>query len=156
MRRVMMKMGAGLVACAGLLGCGGEDEAADATTTRTVHVVEHIVSETVTDVGEPKDSVGDVLTFANELFDETNTKQIGTDQGYCLRVVVGASWECAWTAFLAEGQITVEGPFHDAKGSTLAITGGTGAFQGAGGEMELKFRENALEYDFIYKVVLAR
>ena len=53
-------------------------------------------------------------------------QKVGTDQGYCLRVVAGASYECTWTTFLPGGQIVVAGPFYDAKDSTLAITGGTG------------------------------
>jgi hypothetical protein len=52
--------------------------------------------------------------------------------------MVGQSWECMWTASLADGQLTVEGPFFDTKGSSLATTGGTGNFRGARGEMKLQ------------------
>src|SRR6478736_4492913 len=84
--------------------------------------------------------VGDVLTFANELFDAANAQKVGTDQGYCLRVVAGASYECTWTSFLPGGQIVVSGPFYDAKDSTLAITGGTGRYRNARGTMDLHSR----------------
>ena len=64
------------------------------------------------------------------------------------------SWECYWTIFLDGGQITVEGPFHDVSNSTLAITGGTGKFQGAAGQMELGHRDSEnKEYDFIYHLL---
>ncbi|MEI9929556.1 MAG: hypothetical protein WDM89_03035 [Rhizomicrobium sp.] len=43
-----------------------------------------------------------------------NKNKVGTDQGYCVRVVVGKAFECIWTTMLAGGQITVEGPFLDA------------------------------------------
>ena len=50
-------------------------------------------------------------------------------------MVVGESWECSWTTFLSKGQITVQGPFLDAGDSVLAITGGTGKYRNARGEM---------------------
>jgi allene oxide cyclase len=86
---------------AGTSGTGG----------KVIHVIEHATTDTVTDTGPAGDSVGDVLTFANDVFDATDTNKVGTDQGYCIRVVAGVSWECNYTTFLARGQITVEGPF---------------------------------------------
>jgi hypothetical protein len=55
---------------------------------------------------------------------------------------------------LADGQITVEGPFLDAGDSTLAVTGGTGAYAGVHGEMQLHSRDaKGSEYDFTYKLI---
>ena len=54
--------------------------------------------------------------------------------------------------FLSKGQLTVEGPFYDRKNSVLAITGGTGAYSGAGGEMNLNSRNGGKEYDFIFHI----
>jgi hypothetical protein len=51
--------------------------------------------------------------------------------------VPGQAWECFWTLSLDKGQLTVEGPFYDSGDSVLAITGGTGEFAGALGEMAL-------------------
>ncbi len=63
------------------------------------------------------------------------------------------SYECFWILFLADGQITIEGPFCDSGDSTLAITGGTGKYAGARGEMKLHARNTKqTEYDFIYLV----
>jgi allene oxide cyclase len=119
---------------------------------RTITVIEHATTDATTDTGASGDSAGDILTFANDLFDAADATKVGTDQGYCIRVVVGAgaSYECTWTAFLADGQIVVNGPFFDAKGSTLAITGGTGRYRGARGEMELESRENGTKFAFTY------
>ena len=114
-------------------------------------VVERAATDAVTDTGTSGDTVGDILTFANEVYDEANAKMIGTDNSWCVRTVVGKAWECFWTMSLADGQITVEGPFMDAGDSTLAITGGTGAYAGVGGEMKLHARDDkASEYDFVY------
>lgn len=102
--------------------------------------------------GAAADNVGDILTFANEVFDAANAVKVGSDQGYCVRLVVGKAFECHWTLSLAKGQIMVDGPFLDAGDSTLAITGGTGAYRGARGEMRLHARDaKGSAYDFIYK-----
>jgi len=120
---------------------------------RTIAVVEHATTDAVTN-GTAGDDVGNILTFANEVFDSADTQQVGTDQGSCIRLVVGESWECSWTTFLPNGQITVQGPFYDTRDSVLAITGGTGAYRNARGEMELKFHNPAgTKIDFIFHVI---
>jgi allene oxide cyclase len=97
--------------------------AAPAWAGEQIKVVEHPINETTVDIGEKGDSVGDLLTFANPVFNAANAVQIGTDQGYCVRVIVGKSWECIWTMLLKHGQITVEGPFFDEGDSTVCDHG---------------------------------
>ena len=99
--------------------------------------VEHATTDAVTDTGAAGDSAGDVLTFANEVFDADDKNKVGTDQGVLLRTVVGKAWECFWTIALEKGQITVEGPFYDTGDFVLSITGGTGKYADAQGEMAL-------------------
>ena len=70
-------------------------------------------TDAVTDTGAAGDSAGDILTFANEVFDADDKNKIGTNQGICFRTVVGKAWECFWTVSLDKGLITVEGPFYD-------------------------------------------
>ncbi len=124
-----------------------------AALTVTFTVVERATTDAVTETGKKGDSAGDLLTFANALYNAGNTKKVGSDNGYCVRTVVGKSWECWWTTFLAGGQITVEGPFLDAGPSKLSITGGTGKYSRARGWMDLKARnDKGTEYDFVYHV----
>jgi len=138
---------------AGLVCVGGLFVAAGASAGTSIAVVERAATDAVTDTGAPGDTAGDLLTFANPVFDAANAKQIGTDQGYCVRTEVGKSWECFWTITLADGQITVEGPFLDKGDSVLAITGGTGKYAGARGQMKLHARnDNGSEYDFVYEL----
>lgn len=126
---------------------------ASASAGEVVSVVEHADTDAVTDTGAKGDSAGDVLTFANPVFDKANRTKVGTDQGYCVRTAVGKSWECMWTLSLKDGQLTVEGPFMDAGDSVLAITGGTGKYAAARGQMKLHARDaKGTAYDFVYEL----
>ena len=136
----------------GVLFLGAAKLQTSATT--SLKVVEHAATDTVTDTGASGDSVGDILTFANEVYDEANAQKVGSDNGHCLRTVVGKAWECFWTLLLSDGQLTVEGPYYDTQDSMLAITGGTGAYEGARGQMTLHARNAAgSEYDFVYEIM---
>ena len=119
----------------------------------TLKLVERATSDAVTDLGAKDDSAGDLLTFANEIYDEKNEKKIGSDNGWCIRTVPGKTWECFWTLFLDDGQITVQGPFLDAGDSVLAVTGGTGSYANVRGDMKLHARnDKGTEYDFVYQL----
>jgi allene oxide cyclase len=117
-------------------------------------VVERPVGETTVDLGAKGDSVGDLLVFANKVYDAANKTQLGADNGYCVRTIVGKSWECFWTLTMKAGQITVEGPFMDSGDSLLAVTGGTGKYAGARGSMKLHPRDpTPTAYDFTYDLL---
>jgi hypothetical protein len=117
----------------------------------TVHVIEHAVTDTVVHSGGRGDRTGNLLTFHNKVYNTADATQVGADQGTCARIAPAeGSWECSWTTFLAGGQITVEGPYYDTKNSVLAITGGTGVYRNARGQMNLNARNGGKEYDFIF------
>ena len=117
----------------------------------SIHVIEHATSDAVTNGSPTTDAAGNVLTFANDVFDAADKNKVGSDQGYCVRIVVGKTWECNWTTFLSGGQITVEGPFSDSGNTVLAITGGTGTYRNARGWMELNYHNPAgTEFDFVF------
>jgi len=119
-----------------------------------IKVVERPVGETTVDLGAKGDSIGDLLVFANGIFDAANKTQVGKDQGYCVRTIVGKSWECNWTMILKDGQITVEGPFMDEGDSAFTVTGGTGKYAGAKGSMKLHPRDaKSSSYDFTYDLL---
>jgi len=117
----------------------------------SLYVIEHAATDATSSVGKAKDNRGDILTFANPVFDSANKIQVGDDNGFCIRIVVGKAYECHWTLMLKDGQITTDGPFHDVGDTTLAVTGGTGKYSGAKGEMLLHARNaKGSEYDFKY------
>jgi allene oxide cyclase len=121
---------------------------------KVVHVIEHATTDSISNQGGgPGDAVGNILTFSNDVFDQSDSTRVGSDQGYCVRLIVGESWECNWTTLLANGQITVEGPFYDTHDSVVAVTGGTGAYANVRGSMELKSRAGGTEYDFIFHLI---
>lgn len=125
-----------------------------ASAAERLQLVERAMTDTTVDLGAKGDSVGDLLTFANPVYDAANKTQLGTDQGYCVRVAVGKSWECFWTLILAGGEITVEGPFFDSGDSTMVVTGGTGKYAGAKGSMKLHARDaKGTAYDFTYDLL---
>ena len=119
-----------------------------------IQLVERALTDTTTDLGAKGDSVGDLLTWLNPVYDAANKVQLGTDQGFCVRVEVGKSWECNWTTILKDGRITIEGAFMDAGDSLMTVTGGTGKYAGAKGQMKLHPRDaKGSAYDFIYELL---
>jgi hypothetical protein len=140
----------GVCAAGAIAGCG------DGSSETTVKVIEHAETDTLQHIGpaNQEDSLGDVLAFANPVFDSANKKKVGSDNGQCVRTAVGKAFECIWTVIFSGGQITVEGPFYDGgKDSELAITGGTGEYKDASGQM-LLHAQNAeeTEYAFTYEI----
>lgn len=119
-------------------------------------VVERATTDLVIDVGDPGDTIGDMLAFGNDLYDEANATVVGRDQGQCFRSNPGLSWECVFTNILEDGSITVQGPFYDdLQDVELAITGGTGAYSDASGTMTIHARDELgteLEFTFLVRV----
>ena len=120
-----------------------------------IHVVEHAITDTVQMFHPPKESLGDVLGFHNPVFNASNTKKVGMDNGFCIRTVATGKteWECTWTTLLRGGDLVVQGPYYDdGTNTTLAITGGTGKYTGAQGSMLLHATGNPVgsEFDFIF------
>ena len=137
------------VVVAGLLVAGGAGIASfvassSATAATTLTVIEHAVTDHVTDVGKTGLGPGDLLTFHNRIYNSTDTTVVGSDQGSCIRVTkyngnMKGSWECEWTTFLNNGadSISVETPYYDTGLGEGAITGGTGVYVGASGSLDL-------------------
>jgi allene oxide cyclase len=47
-------------------------------------MTEHNSTQVISDAGASSDSPGDILTFANEVFDADDKNKIGSDNGVCL------------------------------------------------------------------------
>jgi len=126
-----------------------------APTTTTLQVIEH-TSSVLSNLGAHGDSVGDMISFANPVYDEADGKRIGNDSGFCVRTFVGQVWQCSLTIALATpgGQLMLEGAFYDTRDSKLAVTGGVDAYLGVRGEVT-RHAHNAdrSEYEFTFTLI---
>jgi allene oxide cyclase len=104
---------------------------------KTIEAFAVVDSATVTDHDPAGESQGDTIVFTQKLYsDQTKSRQIGTDEAFCVRTVVGEHQLCTGIFYLNGGSITITGPETSGVHS-LAITGGTGRFLGARGEVVL-------------------
>ena len=112
--------------------------ATPAAAQETLTLIERVTDEEVIDLTGEGDTRGDTLVFRNDLYDADNATMVGTSNGSCVRTRVGEAWECTFTNTLENGSLVVQGPFLDSGEGTFAITGGTGDYAGATGQMSLK------------------
>lgn len=119
-------------------------------------LIEHVTDEQVVDLSDEGDTVGDTLVFSNELYDDQNVNLVGRSHGSCVRTVVGESWDCTFTNTMENGSLVVTGPFYDAGVGTFAITGGTGDYAGASGQMSLQAAEGSTaespQWEFAFEI----
>jgi hypothetical protein len=90
------------------------------------------------DVGAPGFSLGDEVVFSGNLL--RNGKQIGRVGVVCTFVSTAntnrVEAQCPTTSILPGGQITTQGTIvNRSLNFTLPITGGSGRYQGAGGQV---------------------
>ena len=127
-----------------------------ANDTQTIHLIKHHTMLPIGHFRPPGDSYGDQLVFHDPIFDAADKHQVGEDNGDCVRTVIGKEWECFFTIFLSAGQLTLEGQFYDSGADSMfAITGGTGAYQEARGQMRLHFTGHPVgsEFDYFLTIV---
>jgi hypothetical protein len=109
----------------------------------TLRLVGTTIQEEILDLGAPGPSLGDQLVFSEVL--RYRGREVGTSGAVCsiteavppYPVVV--VYHCVGTLSLGRGQITLQGlvetqGIDDPGPFLVAITGGTGAYRGAGGE----------------------
>lgn len=111
----------------------------DHDTQRTIRLVAINTEFNFLDLGAEGETLGDYFVFTHEL--RRRGKQVGQASGQCTVVSVTdpeSEPQCVVTASLRGGQITTQvliGP-HGATGDIVqAITGGTGTYTGAEGEL---------------------
>ncbi len=95
------------------------------------------------DLGEPGFGLGDQFSFSNSLY--RGDKKVGRDGGWCTIVDFTEQTEpvtaiCVFTVELPKGQITMQGLLtfsETGPDSVVAITGGTGAYKTAHGQVTI-------------------
>jgi len=95
--------------------------------------------ENYVDLGGAGFSVGDLLVFQDTLLDQKGAT-VGTQGGTCTITAVlpdGFQTHCVGTASLPDGRISFQGLTSNAPAKPLAVTGGTGTYQAATGDLTL-------------------
>ena len=130
-----------LVATGASMAFAGGGEDGDDDGGQTIRLVDRLVSEADLDLGETGNSVGDRFVFSGDLY--KGDEKVGQDGGECtaVRSVGGIPIvNCVATLSLPGGQITVQGlvDFSNEGAFTVAVTGGTGRYDEADGEMTIE------------------
>jgi hypothetical protein len=136
MRRIIASAAVTTAALVGVAFTALADDSADARSHR-FRLIEHLDGITFVDDPPAGDSIGDRLTFDDPLFDATNTRQVGKVLAVCTRVGTSLTlFHCGVTVAIADDSLTLQGGFDAATtASTFAVTGGTGRYTRARGEV---------------------
>ncbi|WP_164701676.1 allene oxide cyclase barrel-like domain-containing protein [Modestobacter sp. KNN46-3] len=113
---------------------------------RPLRLSTEVIRNTDLDLGDPGSSAGDTQVFLDDV--RRDGRSIGSSVGSCTLAeftetrLVGS---CTATLMLPKGTITVQGAFGETlsegpAGYVWAVTGGTGRYADAGGEVRGTFR----------------
>ncbi|EOY02132.1 hypothetical protein QUC31_013421 [Theobroma cacao] len=93
---------------------------------------------------KPVNSLGDLVPFTNKLYTGDLQKRLGITAGLCVLIQhvpekQGDRFEAIYSFYFGEyGHISVQGPYLTYEDSYLAVTGGSGIFQGVYGQVKLQ------------------
>ena len=80
------------------------------------------------------DSPGDFFMFEEDVFDRDGANQVGKDSVRCELGI--RTFTCAATLVVDDkGKLTASGTLFNRRDGTLPVTGGTDAYEGAGGQL---------------------
>lgn len=88
--------------------------------------------------------IGDLVPFTNKLYTGDLKKRVGITAGLCVLIQhvpekKGDRFEASYSFYFGEyGHISVQGPYLTYEDTLLAITGGSGVFEGAYGQVKLR------------------
>ncbi|RYR74524.1 hypothetical protein HN873_004395 [Arachis hypogaea] len=88
-------------------------------------------------------SLGDLVPFTNKLYTGDLQKRIGITAGICILIQNNAEkggdrYEAIYSFYFGDyGHIAVQGPYLTYEDTYLAVTGGSGIFEGVSGQVKL-------------------
>jgi hypothetical protein len=112
--------------------------------TQTIHLVAKQTQATLLELAAPGHGpVGNQFLGTDDLF--RNGRKVGNDATACQFMAdlgpAGGRFQCVATVSLPDGQLTIQGLLTQAEGGLkpfiLAITGGTGAYRTAHGQVQV-------------------
>jgi hypothetical protein len=150
MRRITFRLGITLALVVGnlVLASAASPDASNDEKVRTLRLVARTVATADLDLGATGLSLGDRFVFTEDLYQQG--RRVGQDNGECtITRITGTganarvTSQCLVTATLPGGQLTVQGAatFTETGAPapfTLAVTGGTGDYQKARGQVRVR------------------
>ena len=138
LRKLLMTAGVGALVAMAIGGASFASASGDESGGRTIVVIEKTTSQKFLDLGKPGPTAGDEFFFASQFWNTARTHKIGSNRGHCVfesQTVL----HCVGTARLAGGTLEFAGETTTSgTTSTIAITGGTGALDGAEGHVSIR------------------
>jgi Allene oxide cyclase barrel like domain len=142
-----------LLIAAGVMAAGAASDTSspDDGGGQVIRLTTKQVHQGFVDHGTPGFSVDDQFVFSNDLY--RNGEKVGEDGGTCTvtRIASAPTLHCLGTNSLPGGQISVQGLAAPGEPFELAITGGTGRYRGARGQV---FGENTSPTEMSIRLVL--
>ncbi|KAL9231341.1 hypothetical protein vseg_006580 [Gypsophila vaccaria] len=89
-------------------------------------------------------ALGDLIPFTNKLYTADLQKRLGITAGLCTLIQHkpeknGDRYEAAYSFYFGDyGHLAIQGPYLTYEDSFLAVTGGSGIFEGAYGQVKLQ------------------
>jgi allene oxide cyclase len=89
-------------------------------------------------------SLGDLVPFSNKLYSGNLEKRLGITSGICVLIQHvpernGDRYEAIYSFYFGDyGHLSVQGQYLTYEDTYLAVTGGTGIFEGAYGQVKLQ------------------
>jgi len=89
-------------------------------------------------------ALGDLVPFSNKLYTGDLTKRLGITAGLCVLIQhvpekKGDRFEATFSFYFGDyGHISVQGPYLTYEDTWLAVTGGSGIFEGVSGKVKLQ------------------
>ncbi|CAL0318117.1 unnamed protein product [Lupinus luteus] len=93
---------------------------------------------------KPENSLGDLVPFSNKLYSGDLEKRLGITAGLCVLIQhvpekKGDRYEATYSFYFGNyGHISVQGPYLTYQDTYLAVTGGSGIFEGVYGQVKLQ------------------
>ena len=146
LKAVLAAVGAVVLVTVGLMSFASASSSSSTTsssTTKTIHVIQPASAVfTNVDVGPTGDSPGDYVVITSPFLSPATHQKVGSGVVVCTLVKVIPTFpsQCVGTASFSAGDITLQGIFRTVTGkaNVLAVTGGTGAYEGAGGHLTVE------------------
>lgn len=131
--------------------CKSQSPLSDSTPTKVQQL--HVYEINERDRGSPAflklsqknvNSLGDLVPFTNKVYTGCLQKRVGITAGICILIKhepekKGDRYEAIFSFYFGDyGHIAVQGPYLTYEDTYLAVTGGSGIFEGVSGQVKLR------------------